>query len=314
MRSTLFRLAVRALMVCSSIPNAAGYAHASERVAPSQLLIATVASASPLAPSSSALWQSDLSGHLLRLMSRNDGSLDSPALSPDGKHIAYVVDGQALWQMDRNGSHPRLLYTLPAGAYERISGVRYTPDGHALGFTAGCCGNFTIERIGVDGKGLHALFTGGVRIFQDWSPNGKQMLFTVDGALWVADSTGTHARPLGGDVPGAGGFTDAHYSPDGSHVVATLTPAQGREGGHQVIVLLHPDGQYLTLLTANLPYDTTEPSWSPDGKSIAFLANSGPPGALGRLHDVWVMHFNGANARNLTNGRLGDVVSVGWAR
>jgi Tol biopolymer transport system component len=314
MQSRLLHLAVRILVTCGSILAPAGHLHAATQPAPGLILIATASAASPLAPTYSALWEGDLSGHMERIMSRNDGGLDSPVSSPDGKHIAYVVDGQALWQMNRDGSHPRLLYTLPVGAYERISDVRYTPDGHALGFTAGCCGNFNIERIGVDGRGLHKLFTGGLRIFQDWSPDGRQMLFTVDGALWAADSTGAQARPLGGDAPGAGGFSDAHYSPDESHLVATLTPAQGREGDHQVIVLLHPDGQYLTVLTANLPYDASEPTWSPDGKSIAFLANSGPLGILGRLHDVWIMHFNGANARNLTRRRLGDVVSVGWAR
>lgn len=314
MRLTLLHFVMRVLVICTSILAATDHVQAATRTVPNQILIATATSASPLAPTYSALWQSDLSGQPRRILSRDDGSLDSPVLSPDGTQIAYIVDGTAIWLMDRDGSHPRMLYTLPVDAYVRISGVRYTPDGHTLGFTVGCCGNFTIDRIGVDGKGLHAIFSGGLRIFQDWSPDGKQMLFTVGGALWVASSTGAHARPLGGDVPGAGGFAGARYSPDGSHIVATLTPAVGGEGANQVIVLLHPDGQYLTVLTADLPYDASDPSWSPDGKSIAFLANSGPFGTLDRLHDVWVMHFNGANPRNLTNNRIGDAIALSWAR
>jgi Tol biopolymer transport system component len=309
-----FRLAIRALLICASIVAAADQVQAADRTAPTQILIATASSASPLAPTYSALWLTDLSGHLRRILNWNEGTVDSPALSPSGAQIAYVVDGQALWLADRDGSHPHLLYTLAMDGYERISGVRYTPDGRTLGFTVGCCGNFSIDRIGVDGEGLQTIFSGGLRIFQDWSPDGKQMLFTLNGSLWVAGSTGTRARPLGGDVPGAGGFAGARYSPDGSHLVAALTPAVGGEGDHQVIVLLHPDGQYLTVLTSGLPYNASDPSWSPDGKSIAFLADSGPFGILGRLHDVWIMHFSGANPRNVTNGRAGDVVAVGWAR
>ncbi len=208
-----------------------------------------------------------------------------------------------------------MLYALSADSFGQLTTPRYTPDGKSIGFSAGDGASFTTYEIAVDGTHPHKLFGGGVRLLQDWSPDGKHLLFTQNGALWSADPSGGHAQPLGGDAPDAGSFSDARYSPDGSHIVAALRPAQGAEEAEgQVIVLMHPDGQYLTTLTTHLGYDATQPTWSPDGKQIAFLVASGALGSLGRLHDLWVMGFNGSNSRNLSRGTAGDVSAAAWAR
>jgi Tol biopolymer transport system component len=200
-------------------------------------------------------------------------------------------------------------------AYLRISGPRFTPDGRTIGFTAGCCGNFSIYRIGVDGTGLRRLQSGGVRFLQDWAPDGSHMLYTLNGLLWTAEPSGGHQTPIGNDAASAGSFFDARYSPDNTHIVASLLPAQGAtEASGRVIALMHDNGEYLTILTGDLHYDAAEPTWSADGKRVAFVVASGHFGLQGRLHDVWVMRFNGRQKTNLTHGLLGDVTAVIWDR
>jgi Tol biopolymer transport system component len=282
---------------------------------PPQGTIVLVTSSTPTLTSrgQSALWRVTPTGNATRLLVRAGASgLSAPVLSPDGTHVTYVVDGRALWQMESNGSHARQLYATGSGL---IMGPRYSRDASTIAFTAGCCGNLGIFGIDSNGAHVHTLLPGGgLRVFQDWSPDRKHMLYTIGGALWEADSRGRQAHPLGGDVPSAGSFRDAHYSPDGTHIVATLHPAQGSEAATAAIVLLHTDGQYLTFLTKDLSFDVGSPSWSPDGKRIAFLASSGAFGALGRQHDLWIMRYDGTQKRNMTHGKLGDVTEAGWAR
>ena len=250
-----------------------------------------------------------------RILLSGIGTLSAPARSPDGRTIGYVVDGRALWGLDAGSGARRPLYSLGGSGYLRLNGPRYSPDGLALAFTDGCCGSYAIERINGDGSGLRQLLGGEVRVFQDWSPDGRWMLFTLNGKLWSAAPDGTHAVPLGGDAPEAGIFFDARYSPDGTHIAAALAPAQGgNEGGGRQIVLMHADGRYLTQLTARLPFEARAPSWSADGKWIAFVAASGTRGALGARHDLWLMRYDGSRKVNLSLGRLGDVEGAAWGR
>jgi TolB protein len=290
-------------------------AHGGDPPSAGAILIAAAPPANPLIIVHSILWWSVPPNRPVRLSGGQGGAVTSLARSPAGGHIAYVLNGTKLLQADADGSHAKVLYALPLDSFGRIAAPRYTPDGKSLGFSAGSSANFTTYEIAVDGTHLHKLFGGGVRLLQDWSPDGKHLLFTLNGALWTADPRGGHAQPLGGDAPGAGSFSDARYSPDGSHITAALRPAQGvEEAAGRVLVLMHPDGQYLTTLTTHLGYDAAQPTWSPDGKQIAFLVASGALGPLGRLHDLWVMRFNGSDVRNLSRGTAGDVSAAAWAR
>lgn len=310
-RSIARVFAVFALLACAPLRAVGAPAAPSQAIAPGAI-VATAASASAADSAPGMLWQVSPGGDARRLIATAPGATPSmPARSPDGAHLAYVVDGKALWQLDAGSSAPRRIYALPGGSYQRLLSPRY--QGNALTFTAGCCAAFAIYRL--QAARAQQLASGGVRVLQDWSPDGKQMLYTMDGALWEADATGAHPHAVGNDAAGAGFFSAARYSPDGSHLVAGLIPAQGiGEGSNQELVLMHPDGQYLTILTANLPYAASAPTWSPDGKRIAFLVASGVLAGQGRLHDLWVMRYNGADKRNLTRGRLGDITGAIWGR
>lgn len=287
---------------------------ATEQTSP--LIVAANSRSAQDGPWTGGLWTIDLRNHRSRLVAAAPGAtFNAPVRSPDGRRLAYVQDGRILWQVDADGRHPRQLYALPSRTFLRVSGPRYTPEGIWLGFTAGCCGNFAIYRIRTDGSRLQQLSRGGVRFLQDWSPDGTHMLFTLDARLWTAGIDGTRAHALGGDLPDAGSFFTARYSPDGSHVVASLLPAEGgSEGGNRAIVIMHPDGRYLTDLTSTFTADATLPTWSPDGKAIAFVTASGAFDAAGRLHDLWMMRYDGRRRTNLTRGTLGDVQAATWGR
>ena len=65
------------------------------------------------------------------------------------------------------------------------------------------------------------------------------------------------------------------------------------------------DGQNPRRLT-NHPDRDFLPSWSPDGKRIAFASNRV------RSLDIFVMDANGQNLQNLTNVMFGDDSAPAW--
>ncbi len=261
--------------------------------------------------------------------------VSSPMLSPDGSRVAYLVSSLDM-DKDKPGKTVTHLWVVPSAGpasaareYTRgeksVSGTRWSPDGKIIAFT---------ELAGED-KDAHpqvwfeyadggepwqvTKHKGGVRGFE-FSPNGKALLFiaapmadsdqqrrdklhddavVVDhdlklAQLWTWDvATGAEKQITHGD----NNVTDAHYSPDGTHIAFTTTPTPLLDDNSMQTawVLDVASGNVRKLV--DTPDFTGTARYSPDGAWIAYLDSHD---YLLHQQDLFVVSATGGQGRNLT--------------
>ena len=188
----------------------------------------------------------DLESRTERALTTNGGVNVEPRWSPDGRHLAYVStagSGHFLLHVaevrDGRIANSRPLLT---DRRSRIERYYYSPFDHAI--------NPAWTR---DGKEL--VFVSNREVAHG---TGDIVRMAVEGSdtprLLQREETSWHARP--------------HVSPDGTRIV--YSSYLGRQW--QQLWLLPVDGGYPFPLTYG-EYDNTNPVWSPDGRTIAFISN-----------------------------------------
>jgi TolB protein len=222
------------------------------------------------------IYSLDLAGGRRRDLSRNSDFESSPALSPDGRRIAFgrrSLSGEsALWVMRRDGRSQRRLADLGSIALPEYGGLAWSPDGATIAFNAeGSSAGAGLRVVGADGNGLHRLtrfYAGSPR----WSPDGSEIAFAgSDDAgpahLGLIESDGTGLRWL--TRPENATDTEPAWAPDGGRIAFVRTTGLASCCETVNLLLIGADGtgeRRLTDYDSSAPIPINAPSWSPNGR------------------------------------------------
>jgi TolB protein len=171
-------------------------------------------------------------------------------------------------------------YTREPGVFStRIAAIRKTAAGREL------------VLYDVDGRRAEVLLSEKMLVLMPaWRPDGKELLVTSyrNGRpeLWVYRLAERSFRKLLSVGPITMGGA---YSPDGKRIAFTAS----QNGGSTDVWVADADGGNATRLTREAA-DDLSPTWSPDGRRIAFVSNrAGSP-------QIYVMNADGSDPKRLT--------------
>src|SRR5512146_1007858 len=233
------------------------------------------------------LWVAPLAGGESRQMTAGVAGEDRPRWSPDGKQLAYISaqDGSSqVWAVDFDGNtgaltgEPRRVTSISTGA----GGELWSPDGQNILFVSSVypdCQDDACNKARAEEKARSkvkaTLFT---RLFyRHWSSYtaGKRS------HLFVVPLSGGVARDLtpgDHDVPPfqLGGSDLYSFSPDGKEIAFTsnISEVEATSTNNDLFVVPVTGGTPKKI-TDNPASDST-PRYSPDGKDIAYLAQTRP--------------------------------------
>ena len=223
-----------------------------------------------------------------------------PAISPDGRRLAYFRCGNCCWgecdvmTIELNSSvvsngPPRRLTSIAT----QMEGLAWSRDSRTVLFGVTGLVHY-LWRIGIDGRmpaervelaGLGARLPATSRS-HDRVVFGRAI---SDSDVYRVDATGP-PRAIG-----VSSFYDGRpvFSPDGQHVAF----ASARSGETMEIWMAAADGSGGSQLTRNMGRAQCSVSWAPHGPTIAFWSE----GQDGQWH-IWTIDIDGGNLRQITTG------------
>ncbi|MFP5353391.1 MAG: hypothetical protein ACLGIB_12620 [Actinomycetota bacterium] len=239
-----------------------------------------------------------------------EGDFSHVSWSPDKSKITYVGDeGDHLWVMDADGRNKMKLDDLPR------SGGTWSPDGRFLAYAHPgpretpespldpvCGGIWIVDVTTAERRYLGDAFN----CFAEdprWSPDGAAIAFIsgegsddAEGAyrhVFSMDaSTGEHTQLTDS------GAMDLHprWAPDGSRIVFHSTRDHSRRNPCAAeIYVMRADGSRERRLTRSLRSFDCDPTWSDDGRHLAWTRSIRFEGE--RRSQAWVMRPDGSGKR-----------------
>lgn len=254
-------------------------------------------------------------------LTTDPGSEEQPQWSPDGHSILYVADGGndhwALWTMRPDGSGKHRLTTAPEAGW-----ARWSPNGKRILYWAtDGQGRGNIWIMNADGSARRQLTHEAMTAFPQWSPGGTHFLYQARRGkrwdVWLAPLSGGPAIRI--SKPDQDVLGNGKFSPDGNHILYQVMV--GGRGSLWVASFPTENGRpdYAAApsyrpgrlgLDMDLGLGPSTRTWSPDGRSIAFLMYALQPipnGQLSLSYKLWVSDAQGYETRSLTPAGTGTL-------
>ncbi|HKA90016.1 MAG TPA: S9 family peptidase [Haliangiales bacterium] len=251
----------------------------------------------------SSLWTVKVDGTGLRRLTNPDrGNDDNPVWSPDGASIWFVSTrggSSQVWRIPADGGEAERVTDEPLD----VRNLSVSPDGRLLAYTMGvfpdcdtpaCTRKRADERAArkATGRVYDSLM---VRHWDAWADGTRSHLFVRGTARTAASIDVT--RGMNADTPSQpfGGPDEIAFAPDSRSLVfsAKLLARASEEAWSTNFDLFQVpvDGSARPRsLTADNPATDTRPAFSPDGRTLAYLAMRRPGYEADRLH-VMVMSW-----------------------
>jgi Tol biopolymer transport system component len=250
----------------------------------------------------------------LEQVTRSSSNEFDPAVSPDGKSIAYE-------SADSPASTPHVEVTslsdLTAGHRPRVEysskdatgmAPAWTPDGRAIVFQSDALGTSRLVetigdgiqttrflgRVGQDDLyGAWPALSSGGRLAFSLGPTllfrtGWRTTLPLDATIGVTDVAGSTMS-----IIGAG--TDPAWSPHGRRIAFARWT-----GGHMHLFVSDADGSNTTQITDGIE-DDRQPTWSPDGRYIAYCSMHSSDAGDAEAN-LFVVRPDGSGLAQLTEG------------
>jgi len=206
----------------------------------------------------------DYDGSNGRQITHDNGLSVSPALSPDGRKLAYTgyQAGYAdIYVIDLvSGSRVRLV-KFPG----TNSGARFAPNGAQLACSVSKDGNPEIYVVGLGGGARRVTRGKGAKSSPTWSPDGSEIIYACDETgtpqLFRVASGGGFGRLI---PAGFGYCTEPSWSPDGQRIAFNV-----RSGGGFSVAILDLNGG-----GARIVAQGENPVWGPDSRHLIFSTGS----------------------------------------
>jgi TolB protein len=242
---------------------------------------------------------------LAALLVTGCGGSSKPKGPPDLLFVSTRDGDYAIFGADAKGDGVHRLTdekgdtSSPAGLYFQNEPA-WSPDGTRIAFVSSRDGHSHVFTMSPDGTGTKRLTDSNQNDdHPSWSPDGRWIVFAREGAIFRVPAAGGKATRVG---KGRGAAADPAYSPDGS-----LIAYDYREPGFSIreLYVMRADGTGVRKLT-DLREVSSYPTWSPDGKRVAFLSN-----AFTGHAELFVVPVAGGTAKRVTTSDL-DAIQPAW--
>jgi Tol biopolymer transport system component/DNA-binding winged helix-turn-helix (wHTH) protein len=210
-------------------------------------------------------------------------------------------------------SPPIMIPLLDVSGEERMPAL--SPDGSRIAFLrhAGEPGKSGIYVEVVGSQSLLQISNNGSDFNPAWSPDGREVAFIRNSgdkfSIEIIPSLGGAERQVftGEQVP-IEGPVSVSFSADGQQLAFADWDAAGQQSAIKLITLADSSIRRLTLPPSN--YHDVAPSFSPDGKQVAFIRSTGPM----FVDDIFVVPVTGGVPRQVTFDRRRMFSAPAWAK